>query len=188
MTLIQSSKETSPGSPLHKKALMSKSKVETFDCRGMSETTGSLCEARIVSQQVDPAPWQCALIQHFPSRAFVKSINCGPGTVHLLNRSCAVWLLSLPYHEESSQQTTFETGGIQDVTTAVLNDLRKNDVLKCFSSWKQCNLCVATGGNYFERDHCAFWNKIWYSAACECNPIISLLYCAGPAGPKLVSS
>lgn len=115
-------------SPHPKEARMSNSKVKTVLWRGstpvfrtssgcqpevlspsfiISMTVGSSCEAKIFHLQMDPAPWQCA-VTHSTSHhgSLGEKIDPGCGTPGLFIRTHSRLLLSLPYHEDSSQRIT----------------------------------------------------------------------------------
>jgi hypothetical protein len=59
-----------------------------------------------VLKNVDPAQWKSTLT-HSDFHQGIPGKRHVPGTPPWLIRHCSVWLIPLPYHEESSQGITF---------------------------------------------------------------------------------
>jgi hypothetical protein len=117
----------------------------------------SPCESRTASWQMDRAPWQPALLH--------SALHEGP---HSLIKSCSMWLLPLPYQQESSQGITFwYHRRHQNVMSAILNNLQENDFWKCLESWSKAGIHVQLQDGNTSKETIAVQIKISYNAACN---------------------
>jgi hypothetical protein len=153
-----------------------------------SETVGSSCEAYISSSPIS-GPTAMTMnphTRHFPSREFLGGkkikIGCSHGRPSLLTRLGSVWLVSLPYHIQSSEGIQFwNVEETLKITTAVLKNFQENVFRKFFESRKQYyNLCMGAGRNYFQGElwssvsnliHCSVWVQSPRLIVTPCNVI-----------------